>query len=253
MESSSKIKEAYPYEFINTDNGDPEEFKFKVSAISAYDNILALGTENGYLYSYEIKEGPDGYKFESNNQGSKRGNDKIVKLQIIPAQYNITLLVDKNFYMVSMEDLSTRQEIKTKEIKNVYNYAIKSKVDIYEVIDPFDISLALATAKGYIYLWKFNQEFKFEEDRTVSTGEIKKYLVGEKVYAMEWIENTIYIGTRNTYLIMNANTGAMQDIKVSPPFKEPQLALFNENQVILLGKGNKISSYNSMSDKNTYF
>lgn len=195
MESgSSKNDNSYPYEYINTEMEDSEDFKFKVSAISACDNILALGTDNGYLYSYEIRDGPHGYTFEKNSDGSKRGNEKIVKLQIIPAQYNITLLVDKNFFMVSMEDLSTKQTFQTKDLKDkVYNFAIKSKVDIYEVIDPFDISLALANQKGFIYIWKFNNDFKFEEEKN-SSGEVTKFNVGEKIYGMEWVENTIYVG-----------------------------------------------------------
>lgn len=61
------------------------------------------------------------------------------------------------------------------------------------------------------------------------------------------------LGTKNTYMILNINTGAIQDIKINPPLKEPQIAVFNESQVILLSKGNKVSSYNLASDKNTYF
>lgn len=119
MESSqSKQIAGYPYEFTEVDH----EIEKKVSAISAFDNIIALGTEDGYLYSYEIKETHDGsgYKFtleENSPKPSKRGSDKIMKLQIIPAQYYITLLIEKNFYMVSMDSLATEQEIKTKEVK----------------------------------------------------------------------------------------------------------------------------------------
>lgn len=234
MESSKQIQ-GYPYEFIESNPDALDDYKFKVSAISAYDNILALGTENGYLYSYEIVQAGNNYTFEKNSDGSKRGNDKIVKLQIIPALYNITLCVDKNFFMVSMENLSTRQEIKTKEIKNnVYNYAIKksntNKIDMLDIY----ISLAIATSKGYIYLWVFNQDFKFEEDRTTTTGEIKKFSVGDKVYAIEWIDDSIYIGTRNSYFIISSKSGGMKDIKVSPPFKEPQIAIFREDKVFLL-------------------
>lgn len=184
MESSSSIaqKDTYPYSYIEVDH----ELKKKVSAISAVDNIIAMGTEDGYLYSYEVKEQNDGYGYnfviEEVGEGSKRGNDKIIKIQIIPAQYLITLLVDKNFFMVSMDSLSTVQEIKTKEIKNnVYMYAIKRNADTLDTINPFDISLAIATNK-YIYFWKFNQEFKFSESRDAATGEPKKFSFGDKAY-----------------------------------------------------------------------
>lgn len=131
-------------------------------------------------------------------------------------------------------------------------YAIKSKGDTTEIIDPFDISLAIATSKNILF-WKFNQEFRFEEDRTESTGEIKKFAVGDKPYAMEWIENTIYIGTRNSYLLMNTRTGAIQDIKIAPPLKEPQIGIINEAEVILLGKGNKVCNFNAASGKTSWF
>lgn len=118
MESSPDKQDSYPYQYIEVGH----EIQKKVSAISALDNIISLGTEDGYLYSYEVKETADGYgnafELEEISEGSKRGNDKIIRVQIIPAQYLITLLVDKNFYMVSMDSLSTVQEIKTKEIKN---------------------------------------------------------------------------------------------------------------------------------------
>lgn len=253
MESYGKLNDGYPYEFIQME----QEIKKRVSAISAYDNIIAMGTDDGYLYSYEAKESNDGYgynfKLEEIGEGSKRGADKIVKLQIIPAQYLITLLVDKNFFMVSMDSLSTVQEIKTKEIKNnVYMYAIRKKNELFDSTDPFDISLAIATNKN-IYFWKINEEFRFAEQKDPSTGETKKFYFGDKVYALEWIEDTIYIGTRNSYIIMNTMTGATQDIKITPPLKDPQIGVIIDSHVILLGKGNKICSYTTGNNKTTWF
>ena len=92
---------------------------------------------------------------------------------MIPAQYMITLLVEKNFYMVSLDNHSTVQNIRTKEIKNnVYMYAVQKKNDLFESIDPMNICLAIATNKN-IYFWKINQEFIFEEEKDKVTGEIK--------------------------------------------------------------------------------
>ena len=232
--------DGYPYKYIDLDY----EIKDKVTAISAFDNIVAFGTDGGYVYSFEVKETATGtgskYTFEENSQKSKRGNDIIRKIQIIPVQYYICLLVDKNFFMISMDSLSTEQEIKTKEIKNnVYMFAIKNKNDTIDEIDPFDISLAIATNKNVIF-WKFNQDFRFEEEKLPSTGDVKKFNIGDKVYGMEWIENTIYIGTRSSYFIMNTNTGAIVDVKLSPPLKDPQIGVINDKQVVLMGKGNKI-------------
>ena len=253
MESSSPSSiDGYPYKFIDLDY----EIKDKVTAVSAFDNIVAFGTDGGYVYSYEIKEVTTGagsnYTFEENSQKSKRGSDNIRKIQIIPVQYYICLLVDKNFFMISMDSLSTEQEIKTKEIKNnVYMFAIRSKNDTIDEIDPFDISLAIATNKSVIF-WKFNQDFRFEEEKLPSTGDIKKFNIGDKTYGMEWIENTIYIGTKSTYYIMNTNTGAMIDLKLTPPLKEPQIAVINDKQVILMCKGNKACFYNNLNEKTSY-
>jgi hypothetical protein len=118
-------------------------------------------------------------------------------------------------------------------------YAIRKKNDMYESIDPLNICLAIATNKN-IHFWKINQEFKFEEMIETSTGEPKKFYYGDKIYALEWIENSIYIGTKNSYLIMNTRTGSTLDIKISAPTKEPQIGVINDTQVILLGKGNKV-------------
>jgi len=255
MESTSgDLKDSFPYKFEEND----QEIKKKVSAMSAFDNIISLGTEDGYLYIYEIHESEDGngYNFtlEEIAEGSKRGNDKIAKIQILPAQYLITLLVDKNFFMVSMENLSTVQEIKTKEIKNnVYMYAIKKRFESFEInIDPLKIFLAIATPKN-IYFWKLNQDFRFSDDHDDSIECPKKILFGDKIYAMEWVENTIYVGTRNSYLIMNTKTGATQDLKIACPLKDPQISVVKDNQVVFVGKGDKVCSYNTESDTTTWF
>jgi hypothetical protein len=87
----------------------------------------------------------------------------------------------------------------------------------------------------------------------VPGGEAKKYNYGEKIYAMEWIENTIYFGTKNAYMIMDSTNGVMQKIKVTPPLKDPHIAIVSDVQVILLGKGNKICSYHSQSEKASFF
>jgi hypothetical protein len=249
----ASMDESFPYKFVEVDH----EIKKKVSAISALENIIALGTEDGYLYSYEVKEFEDGYgynlRLEEIGEGSKRGNDKIVKIQILPAQFLITLLVDKNFFMVSMDSLSTVQEIKTKEIKNnVYMYSIRKKYDMNETIDPLNISLAIATSKS-IFFWKLDDDFRFTEELTMPTSQAKKFSFGDKIYAMEWVGSTIYIGTRNSYILMNINTGSTQDLKIVCPLKEPQISVIKDSQIILLGKGNKVWSYNLASEKISWF
>jgi hypothetical protein len=63
--------------------------------------------------------------------------------------------------MVNMDNLSTVQEIKTKDIKNnVYQYAIQKKNDLFESIDPLNIRMVIATTKA-LYFWKINDTFKF--------------------------------------------------------------------------------------------
>ena len=247
--------DSYPYKYIEVS----KEIKKKVSAISALDNIISLGTEDGYLYSYYVNETNDGFgtSFELDEvseevkEGSKRGNDKILKIQIIPAQYLITLLVDKSFYMVTMDSHYTVQHIKTKEIKNnVYMYAIQKKNDLFETIDPIKICLAIATNKN-IYFWRINQEFKFEEEKDESTGEARKIHFGDKIYALEWVENTLYVGTKSSYLIIDAKSGTTMDIKITCPTKEPQLSVVSNSLVSLLEKGGKVWGYNKNIDKIT--
>lgn len=52
---------------------------------------------------------------------------------------------------------------------------------------------------------------------------------------------------------MNVNTGATQDLKIAPPLKDPQIGILSDTQIVLVGKGNKICTYNSISDKTMWF
>jgi len=65
---------------------------------------------------------------------------------------------------------------------------------------------------------------------------------------MEWIENTMYVGTKNSYYMIDSKTGVTQDIKITCPPKDPQLGVISDQQVILLAKGNKVCSYNKAND-----
>mmetsp|Transcript_13378 Transcript_13378/g.13297 ORF Transcript_13378/g.13297 Transcript_13378/m.13297 type:complete len:816 (+) Transcript_13378:272-2719(+) len=165
----------------------------------------------------------------------------------------ITLLIEKNFYMVSLEDLSTVQNIKTKEIKsNVYMYAIQKTNDLLRSIDPVNIRLSIATNK-YIHFWALNREFRFEEEKDPETAEARKFHFGDKAYALEWIENKMVIGTKTSYFVVDSESGVTTDIKVNCPTKEPSVGVVNDFKFVLIGKGNKICSYNDNTGKISWF
>ena len=105
-----------------------EHPKNRVSALGCHDNILAIGTDNGYVFSYEIKKISDEeYKYEAFNQqtqGKKRGNSKIEQIKILPFNFHIVLLVGNALSLVKFDSLETYQDIK----KKVSSFCINNSI-----------------------------------------------------------------------------------------------------------------------------
>lgn len=54
------------------------EITYKITAVSVQENVLVLGTDEGYVYSYEImKNENDQYELSKNSDKKKQGSGKI--------------------------------------------------------------------------------------------------------------------------------------------------------------------------------
>jgi len=95
-----------------------QNITLKITAVSVSENVLVLGTDEGYILSYEIsKNEQDQYELIQNGDKKKKGSGKIFKIQIISFFFKIALVVEKNFYLVKAENLDTDSEINSKLIR----------------------------------------------------------------------------------------------------------------------------------------
>ena len=65
-----------------------ETAKFKISSMATVENILVVGTQNGYVFPYEIMQDvkdPTQIEYDPIIEGKKRGGAAVQNIRIVPA------------------------------------------------------------------------------------------------------------------------------------------------------------------------
>ena len=84
------------------------DVKQKITHIDAIDNQLVLGSQEGYIYSYEVMANGNTLMLDKNCIEVKRGK-QIFKLKIVPRITMVAVVADKNFRLMNISALDKTQ------------------------------------------------------------------------------------------------------------------------------------------------
>ncbi|KAL1915253.1 uncharacterized protein VTP21DRAFT_7529 [Calcarisporiella thermophila] len=198
-----------------------DKLPVKIESIFAYGDRLLVGTANGQLYVYEVKEplvvGDDVEVsvtlLETKKSFSRR---PIEQMDIIK---EIDALVSLSDGLISLHDLRTltlRNHLTKTRGANIF--CLNTCVEMSETdgIPQLITRLFVAVRKKLIiFIWK-DSEF----------SDTKELPLPDRVRAMAWVgSGKICLGFTSDYALLDINTGNIKDLLTPPPTHDTSTAL----------------------------
>lgn len=192
----------------------------KVSCIAAWDDLVYVGTQDGFvaLYRVELRDGGAGETgvrvvFECKRNLSRKGKKPISQLEVVPALGKLLVLCEGNIEVVNLLSLEFASAVPTKGAMLLCH----EKGD-----DIHSFRLAVVTRRKKLLFFSYENEY--EPQAEVALPEVP--------LAMEFYAGKVCLGFRRGYALVHARTYAIQALKI-PVERAPPLICLVDNTLLL--------------------
>lgn len=174
-----------------------ENIPQRISAASSWDDKIYLGTVDGSILIYSVvrKQLPSGrVSYTSrleNKKELKHGKRPVEQLEVFPEFGKIISLCDGKVDVLNIYNL----EMGSPVAKDALSFCAKKNSKDYRLCIQVKSSLAKSTKK--LMLFEFTGSYEF----------YKEIAAPDTIISMEWIGNSLFLGTKKEYSVINVENG----------------------------------------------
>lgn len=204
-----------------------EKLPLQIECIATFGDNLLVGTRQGHLLLYGVKDGTGDNRFEVELRSSNKLFSKKPICQLAVVE-QLTLLISLSDNVISVHNLET---FALKFILHKTKGATVFAVDIKErkqssVFDPspaLELKLCVAVKrKLQLYSWR-NGEFQ----------ELEDLLLPDVARSVVWSKESLCVGFKREYSLIKTSTGAATELFSTGRHLEPTIATLPSGELIL--------------------
>ncbi|EDO34329.1 predicted protein [Nematostella vectensis] len=190
-----------------------EKLPLQIECIATYADCLLVGTRQGHLLLYSIKDGSGAIRFKVDLRSSNKLFSKKPILQLTVVE-ELSILISLSDNVISVHNLETFALLSTLS---------KSKGATFFAVD-LTLKLCVAVKKKIqLYIWR-NESF---QELPPELG------LPDVVRAVAWAGDSLCVGFKRDYSLIKVNTGAATELFSTGKHLEPTIATLPNSGLIL--------------------
>lgn len=187
-----------------------------IDSLAAYDDNLLVGTKHGHLVLYSITLNPNNhpkYNVQLIRYHKNFGKKPIQQLDVVP-QYNILVSLSDNIisiYDMSSVNLPLISAIQKTRGATLFTLNIETHVSLTGGTSVTVFMCVVVKCKLQFFFWKNNLFLELRDDITVNS----------MPKALAWYDDTICIGFKGDYSLLQVKSGEQTELFPSGKNLEP--------------------------------
>lgn len=204
-----------------------EKLPLQIECIATFGDSLLVGTRQGHLLLYGVKDGTGDNRFEVELRSSNKLFSKKPILQLAVVE-QLNLLISLSDAVVSVHNLETFSLkftlLKTKGA-TVFAVDIKERKQssVFDPSPPLELKLCVSVKrKLQLFNWRHG-EFQESED----------LLLPDVARSVVWSKESLCVGFKREYSLIKTSTGAQTELFSTGRHLEPTIATLPSGELIL--------------------
>ncbi|XP_048578453.1 vam6/Vps39-like protein [Nematostella vectensis] len=205
-----------------------EKLPLQIECIATYADCLLVGTRQGHLLLYSIKDGSGAIRFKVDLRSSNKLFSKKPILQLTVVE-ELSILISLSDNVISVHNLETFALLSTlSKSKGATFFAVdltkRKSSSVFDPSPPFELKLCVAVKKKIqLYIWR-NESF---QELPPELG------LPDVVRAVAWAGDSLCVGFKRDYSLIKVNTGAATELFSTGKHLEPTIATLPNSGLIL--------------------
>lgn len=204
-----------------------EKLPLQIECIATFGDNLLVGTRQGHLLLYGVKDGAGDNRFEVELRSSNKLFSKRPILQLAVVE-QLNLLISLSDAVISVHNLETfalKFTLHKTKGATVFAVSIKERKQssVFDPSPPLELKLCVAVKrKLQLFNWR-NGEFQEGED----------LLLPDVARSVVWTKESLCVGFKREYSLIKTNTGTQTELFSTGRHLEPTIATLPSGELIL--------------------
>ncbi|KAL9957718.1 hypothetical protein ACROYT_G034654 [Oculina patagonica] len=204
-----------------------EKLPLQIECIATFGDNLLVGTRQGHLLLYGVKDGTGDSRFEVELRSSNKLFSKKPILQLaVVEQLNLLISLSDNVISVhNLETFALKFTLHKTKGATVFAVDIKERKQssVFDPSPPLELKLCVAVKrKLQLFSWR-SGEFQ----------ELEDLLLPDVARSVVWSKESLCVGFKREYSLIKTSTGAATELFSTGRHLEPTIATLPSGELIL--------------------
>ncbi|KAJ7340060.1 Vam6/Vps39-like protein [Desmophyllum pertusum] len=204
-----------------------EKLPLQIECIATFGDNLLVGTRQGHLLLYGVKDGTGDNRFEVELRSSNKLFSKKPILQLaVVEQLNLLISLSDNVVSVhTLETFALKFTLHKTKAATVFAVDMKERKQssVFDPSPPLELKLCVAVKrKLQLFSWR-NGEFQ----------ELEDLLLPDIAKSVVWSKESLCVGFKREYSLIKTSTGAATELFSTGRHLEPTIATLPSGELIL--------------------